>query len=42
LFLLKHQDEAKKMGKNGREFVREKFLIVSDLRDYLQLFNELL
>jgi trehalose synthase len=42
LYLLKHKEEAEKLGNNGRKYVREKFLIVSDLKDYLQIFNELL
>lgn len=40
--LLKNRDVAKQMGNNGREYVRENFLIISQLRDYLILFNELL
>ena len=40
--LLKNRDVAKQMGNNGREYVRENFLIISQLREYLILFNELL
>ena len=40
--LLKNRDVAKQMGNKGREYVRENFLIISQLRDYLILFNELL
>lgn len=40
--LLKNREEAKQMGINGREHVRENFLVVGQLRDYLLLFNDLL
>lgn len=42
LCLLKNRDMAKQMGAAGREHVRENFLIISQLRDYLLLFNDLL
>ena len=42
LCLLKNREMAKQMGISGREHVRENFLIVSQLRDYLILFNDLL
>jgi trehalose synthase len=42
LNLLKDRELAIKMGSNGREHVRENFLIISQLRDYLMLFNDLL
>ncbi len=38
LYLLKHPREAKKMGKNGREHVKENFLITKHLKEYLKLF----
>lgn len=40
--LLKNRDLAMKIGASGREHVRENFLIISQLRDYLMLFNDLL
>ena len=42
LSLLKNREIAMKMGASGREHVRENFLIISQLRDYLMLFDELL
>jgi trehalose synthase len=41
LGLLKNREMAKRMGACGREIVRENFLIISQLRDYLTLFDEL-
>jgi trehalose synthase len=41
LHLLQKPDEAKRMGKAGREHVRRNFLITRHLRDYLQLFQDL-
>jgi len=38
LYLLKHPDEARKMGKEGREHVLKNFLITRHLQDYLRLF----
>jgi trehalose synthase len=40
--LLKNRELAIKMGASGREHVRENFLIISQLRDYLMLFSDLL
>jgi trehalose synthase len=40
--LLKNPQEAKQMGINGREHVRENFLVVGELRDYLLLCSDLL
>lgn len=40
--LLKNPEEAKRMGINGREHVRENFLVLGELRDYLLLCNDLL
>jgi trehalose synthase len=40
--LLKNQDMAKQMGVKGKEHVRENFLIISQLRDYLKLYYDLL
>jgi trehalose synthase len=39
LYLLKHPEEAKQMGKRGKEHVLENFLITRHLADYLKLFN---
>ena len=41
LYLLKHKEEAKKMGEKGREHVLKNFLITRHLKDYLKLFVEL-
>jgi trehalose synthase len=41
LSLLKNPDKAHEMGRAGREFVRDKFLITRYLRDYLRIFAEL-
>jgi trehalose synthase len=40
--LLKNPDMARQMGQNGKEFVRENFLIIKHLTDYFMLFNALL
>ncbi|XHH08152.1 MAG: glycosyltransferase [Candidatus Bathyarchaeia archaeon] len=40
--LLKNQEMAKQLGQNGKQFVRENFLIINHVRDYFSLFNELL
>lgn len=42
LCLLKNAEMARQMGANGKEHVRNNFLIISHLRDYLLLFNDLL
>jgi trehalose synthase len=42
LHLLKNADVAKEMGINGKEHVRQNFLIISHMRDYLMLYNDLL
>jgi len=36
-YLLHHRERMKEMGKAGREFVRENFLLTRHLRDYLAL-----
>jgi trehalose synthase len=41
LYLLKHPQEAKKMGKKGREHVKENFLVTKHLKKYLELFLSL-
>ena len=41
LYLLKHREEAKKMGANGKEHVRRHFLIVQHVKDYLRLFQDI-
>lgn len=41
LYMLKHPEEAKKMGSNGKEHVRKNFLVIGHLRDHLQLFKEI-
>ncbi|MBD3248144.1 glycosyltransferase [Candidatus Falkowbacteria bacterium] len=40
--LLKDDKLRKKMGKNGREYVRENFLITRHLLDYLELLNRII
>jgi trehalose synthase len=42
VYLLNHPEEAKRMGKNGKEYVKNNFLIVDDLKGYLKIFNDLL
>lgn len=39
VWLLKHRDEAREMGKRGREHVRKNFLITRMMMDYLDLFD---
>ncbi|MFQ6080154.1 MAG: glycosyltransferase [Candidatus Bathyarchaeia archaeon] len=41
IYLLKHPEEAKKMGERGREYILKNFLITRHLRDYLKLFTRL-
>ncbi len=40
--LMKKPELARKIGKNGRETVRQNFLVTRILKDYLDLFNEIL
>lgn len=40
-FLLNHPERSEQMGRNGREFVRENFLLTRHLRDYLTLFRSI-
>jgi trehalose synthase len=41
IYLLKHPQNAKKMGEKGQEHVRKNFLITRHLEDYLKLFIHL-
>ena len=41
LYLLKHPEEAKRMGKKGKNHVKANFLITKHLKDYLKLFLSL-
>lgn len=41
-FLLHRRQKMQEMGKTGREFVRENFLLTRHLRDYLTLFYTLI
>jgi len=41
LYLLKHPEEAEKIGKKGKKHVKENFLITRHLKDYLKLFLRL-
>jgi len=42
IYLLNYREEAQEMGVKGREHVKNNFLIVNDLKDYLRLFVEFL
>ena len=42
LCLLKNNEMAEQMGVDGKEYVREHFLVISHLRDYFVLFNDLM
>ncbi len=42
IYLLKNRAIAKQMGSRGKELVKEKFLIINHVRDYLLLFTDLL
>ncbi len=39
LYLLKHPEEAKKMGANGKEHILKNFLITRHLEDYIRLLG---
>jgi trehalose synthase len=41
-YLLTHQELAEQLGKNGREHVKENFLVMSELKRWLLLFHILL
>ncbi len=41
IYLLNHKEEALQMGTSGREFVKNNFLIVNDLKGYLRIFSEI-
>jgi len=41
IYLLNHQQEAKQMGIDRRDYVKNNFLIVADLKGYLKMFTEL-
>ncbi|MFH0703316.1 MAG: glycosyltransferase [bacterium] len=41
LYLLQHPDEAKKMGEAGKQIVKDNFLSIRQIEDYLTLFNNL-
>ncbi|MBU2559559.1 glycosyltransferase [archaeon] len=38
-YLLRNPDVAKRLGENGHEYVKEKFLLTRHLRDYLLIFH---
>ncbi len=40
--ILKHPDEAKELGRNAKETVRQKFLITRLLSDYLDMLNSIM
>jgi len=41
IYLLNHKEEATQMGGKGKEHVKNNFLIVNDLKDYLKLFSDI-
>jgi trehalose synthase len=41
LYLLRHKDEARRMGSVGEEFVRKNFLLVTSLKDHLVFLRDL-
>jgi trehalose synthase len=41
-YLLTHPEVARKLGENGREHVKESFLMTTDLRRWLMLLRILL
>ena len=41
LYLFRHPEEAERLGRAGREHVRENFLTTRHLRDYLRIFRSL-
>ena len=41
LHLLRHPEEAERLGQAGKEHVRENFLTTRHLRDYLYIFRTL-
>lgn len=42
LYLLEHPKEAEKMGRAGKEIVRNKFITIREIEDHLKLLNKLL
>ena len=42
LYLIEHRELREKMGKKGREYVLKNFLITRHLKDYLELFTQLI
>jgi trehalose synthase len=40
-YLLRNPDKAARLGENGHEYVKEKFLLTRHLRDYLLIFHAL-
>jgi len=41
-YLLAHEELAEQLGKNGREHVKENFLLTSEVKRWLLLFHILL
>jgi len=41
VYLLKHKDEAKKIGKRGKNHVLQNFLVTRHLEDYIKLFRKI-
>jgi len=42
IYLLENPSEAERIGKKGKETVKEKFLITRLLLDYVDLLNEMI
>jgi trehalose synthase len=42
IWILQNPEDAKQLGKEGREYVRQNFLMTRKLLDYLNLFEELM
>lgn len=42
VYLLQHRKQKEKMGKKGKEHILENFLITRHLKDYLELFTQLI
>lgn len=39
-YLLSHKEEAQQIGEKGKEHVKNNFLIINDLKDYLKIFTD--
>ncbi len=41
VYLINHREEAQQMGAKGKDHVKNNFLIINDLKDYLRFFSEI-